>query len=72
MDQNTPTPPPTRQLIDVPRLAVMVGVTERYVRRLVAEDRVPHLKIGKFVRFDPQAIDAWVDACRRPSQPIER
>lgn len=36
-----------RGLIDVPALAVELGVTQRFVRRLVAEDRVPFLKIGK-------------------------
>lgn len=55
-----------RGLIDVPALAIQLGVTQRFIRRLVAEDRVPFLKIGKFVRFDPREIDKWVDKCRRP------
>jgi excisionase family DNA binding protein len=58
-----------RGLIDVPALAVELGVTQRFVRRLVAEDRVPFLKIGKFVRFDPSEIDEWVDECRRSPSP---
>lgn len=29
-------------------------------RRLVAERRVPFYKVGKFVRFDPDRIDAWL------------
>ncbi len=53
-----------RRLIDVPALAIELGVTPRFVRRLVAEDRVPFLKIGKFVRFDPREIELWVDARR--------
>ena len=52
------------RLIDVPTLATELCVTERFVRRLVAEDRVPFLKIGKFVRFDPLEIDQWVDESR--------
>jgi len=54
-----------RGLIDVPALAIELGVTQRFVRRLVAEDRVPFLKIGKFVRFNPREIDRWVDERRR-------
>lgn len=50
-----------RGLIDVPALATELGVTQRFIRRLVAEDRVPFLKIGKFVRFDPAEIDDWVN-----------
>ena len=76
MRTDTPNPSPVRDsptterrgLIDVPTLAVQLGVTQRFVRRLVAEGRVPFLKIGKFVRFDPNEIDEWVDA-RRQSAP---
>lgn len=56
-------------LIDVPTLALDLGVTQRFIRRLVAEDRVPFLKIGKFVRFDPREIDRWVDECRQSPSP---
>lgn len=61
-----------RQLIDVPTLAQRLGVTERFVRRLTSEDRVPFLKIGKFVRFDPMDIDRWVDERRRSPSPPPR
>jgi len=40
-------------LIDIGTLAKRLGVTERFVRRLVEERRVSYHKIGKFVRFDP-------------------
>lgn len=51
-------------LWDVAGLAERLGVTERFVRRLVAERRVPFLKIGKFIRFDPRAVDSWLDSAR--------
>ncbi len=54
---DTKTP---RTLWDVAALAHRLGVTERFVRRLVAERRVPFYKIGKFIRFDPDRIDAWL------------
>ena len=44
--------------------AAQLGVTERFVRRLIAERRVPFCKIGKFVRFDPYEIEEWIDAQR--------
>ncbi len=60
-------PPPVNpnHLITTPQLAERLGVTERFVRRLVTEDRVPFLKIGKFVRFEPARIDQWLTDCRR-------
>ena len=57
-------PPELSALIDIATLADRLGVTERFVRRLVEERRVPFLKIGKFVRFHPDDIDHWVSARR--------
>ena len=36
----------------------------RHVRRLVAERRIPYIKVGHFVRFDPVEIVAWLDNAR--------
>jgi excisionase family DNA binding protein len=51
-------------LLDVEGVAAALGVTPRHVRRLVAERRVPFVKVGRFVRFDPKALDAWLDEQR--------
>ena len=34
-----------------------LGVTVRFMRRLIDERRIPYHKIGKYVRFDPADID---------------
>jgi len=57
----------TRQLLRIPELAEQLGVTERFIRRLVFERRIPYLKIGKFIRFDPEAVDDWIGDQRVPS-----
>jgi excisionase family DNA binding protein len=49
-------------LLDIAALADRLGITERHVRRLVAERRIPFLKVGRFVRFDPAAVGAWLSA----------
>jgi excisionase family DNA binding protein len=48
-------------LLDVDAVAEALGVTPRHIRRLVAERRIPFFKVGKFVRFDPGALDLWLD-----------
>ncbi len=48
------------RLLSIDALADHLGVTERFVRRLVEDNRVPYLKIGKFVRFHPDDINAWL------------
>jgi len=51
-------------LLDVAAVAQAMGVTERHIRRLVTERRIPFLKVGRFVRFDPGALDVWLDQQR--------
>jgi len=55
---------PQTRLIDVPTTADRLGVSVRYVRRLVAERRIPYLKLGHLLRFDPNEVDAWLDRAR--------
>lgn len=51
-------------LMDIETLAVSLGVGVRHVRRLVAEQRIPHLKVGHYVRFDPVEVARWIDQRR--------
>jgi excisionase family DNA binding protein len=58
------------KLLTMDELAERLGVTQRHVRRLVAERRVPFLKVGRFVRFDPAQIVTWLDSSRVPGAPV--
>jgi excisionase family DNA binding protein len=39
-----------------------------FVRRLVRERRIPYVKVGHYVRFDPRDLDAFLDAGRVPAK----
>lgn len=54
-------------LIDVPAVALRLGTSERHVRQLVTDRRIPYTKVGRLLRFDPVEIDAWLDQ-NRPTQ----
>ena len=56
-----------QQLLDIEQTAAYLGVTPRWVRRAVAERRIPHHKIGKLVRFHRDDLDAYLDAQRVPA-----
>ncbi len=60
-----PDAEPLPHLLTIEQLADHLGVTERHVRRLVAERRIPFLKVGRFVRFDPTDVNRWLDRTRR-------
>jgi excisionase family DNA binding protein len=53
-----------RRLVDVDGAAEHLSVSPRFVRAMVAERRIPYLKVGKFVRFDVDELNDWLDGCR--------
>ena len=65
MAATTPDPLPLpRRLIPIAEVAELLGVELRHVRRLVHERRIPFVKWGHLLRFDPLEIDAWIDSHR--------
>jgi excisionase family DNA binding protein len=52
-------------LLDVRACAEYIGTSERHVRRLVSERRIPFVKLGPGktarLRFDTAKLDAWLD-----------
>ena len=51
-------------LLDIPSAAQRLGVTERWVRRAVAERRISFVKVGRNVRFEPEAITRYIERQR--------
>jgi excisionase family DNA binding protein len=62
-----PIPMPAR-LLDVEGVADRLGVNTRHVRRLVHERRIPFIKWGHLLRFDPIEIDAWLRRSTTPER----
>jgi excisionase family DNA binding protein len=56
-----PAPSP-RRLFSVDEAAEHLSVSVRFIRRLVAEWRIRHMKVGRYVRFDRTDLDAFVAA----------
>jgi excisionase family DNA binding protein len=48
------------RLLNVEEVADVLGVSVRHVRRLVFERRIPVLKWGRLVRFDPRELEQWL------------
>lgn len=58
---------PAAPLLDVNDVAARLGVTERFVRRLIATRRIPYVKVGRLVRFRAEDIDRFLAAGTRPA-----
>lgn len=53
-----------RPKLDATQVGEMLGLRPAYVRDLARRGGIPHVRIGKYVRFDADAIDAWWDAAQ--------
>ena len=62
---NAETRESVRRIVDVPGIADYLRISLRHVRRLIAERRIPHYKVGHLIRFDLDEIDTWFDATHR-------
>lgn len=57
------------RLLNTDDVADHLGVEPRHVRRLVHEKRIPFIKWGHYIRFDPAEVARWLDGHRRPDLP---
>jgi excisionase family DNA binding protein len=52
------------RLLKPEEAAERLNVSLRFIRRLCHERRLPYTKVGKFVRFDADELEAWITAQR--------
>lgn len=52
--------PERRPLMTIADVATRLNVNVRHVRRLVEQGRIPYIKWGHLLRFDPDEIEAWI------------
>ena len=57
-----------RPLLDIDAVAAALCVTPRHIQRLVSERRIPHVKVGRFVRFDPDELKSWLEGHKVPAE----
>ena len=51
-------------LLPIDEAAAKLGTTARFLRRLVAERRIPYFKIGRHLRFRVADLDSFIAAGR--------
>ena len=60
-------PPPTRDnaptngsLLFAEDVAAMVGMTRDWIYAETRAGRIPHVTLGRYYRYRPESIDAWL------------
>jgi excisionase family DNA binding protein len=58
-----------KQYLDIVALAERLLVKRSTLYAWAEQGTIPHLKLGRLLRFDPDEIEAWLQAHRREAVP---
>ena len=56
--------PAREQLLTLSEVAAILGTSERFPRRLIAERRIEFVRVGRHVRISEPALAAFIEAGR--------
>jgi excisionase family DNA binding protein len=62
---------PPMSLLTVDQAAERLATGTRFIRRLIAERRIPYVKLGAHVRIDDADLDAFIAAGRVTAQQVQ-
>ena len=55
-----PEPAIAPRLMGIDQVAAYLGLSPHTVYKFVSQRKIPHVKIGKLVKFDHLEIDRWI------------
>jgi excisionase family DNA binding protein len=58
------------RLLDAKAIAERLGVPESWVRESARSGAIPHVQLGRYIRFDLADVEKWLEKCKRPGRPI--
>jgi excisionase family DNA binding protein len=74
VDRSASTSPPTASepggddsvsLVNARQAARTLAISERKLWQLTANGEIPHVPIGRAIRYDPRDLRAWVEAQKK-------
>ena len=63
------------RLINVTEAAEWLGVTSQTLYKMVSHRRVPYVKVGGALKFDPEKLQEWITAnsvMPMPPRPLDK
>lgn len=55
----------TDRLLTAEQVAEILGVPASWIYEQARKGRIPHIKLGRYVRFRHSAVEAWLDEQER-------
>jgi excisionase family DNA binding protein len=60
----------TAPLVDAGAVADRLGVPKGWVLEQARSNAIPHVRLGRYVRFDLDDVGRWVEGCKQPGRPV--
>lgn len=57
-------------LVDAAAVAEILGVPKSWVLESARSGAIPCVRLGRYVRFDLEDVERWLDSCKQPGRPI--
>jgi excisionase family DNA binding protein len=60
----------TGRLVDAAAIAERLSVPKSWILESARSGAMPCVRLGRYVRFDEEDVDRWLESCRQPGRPI--
>ena len=57
-------------LLTAAEVATRLNVPKSWVLESARSGAIPHVRLGRYVRFVEADVRAWLDECKKPGRPI--
>jgi excisionase family DNA binding protein len=61
-----------KRLLTIQEVAELTGVSVTTLYKWVSQRKIPHIKMGRLVKFDPVKLDEWIKQQTRMPMPNKR
>jgi excisionase family DNA binding protein len=60
----------TDRLLTAREVADRLGVDESWVREHTRAGNIPCVRLGRWIRYEWEAVSAWLETCKQPGRPV--
>ncbi len=58
------------RLLDAAEVAELLNVPVSWVRESTRSGAMPHVRLGRYVRFSAADVEAWLETCKQPGRTV--
>ena len=60
----------TGRVLTASELGESLDVPKSWILESARSGAIPHVRLGRYVRFDLADVEKWLEACKQPGRPV--